>query len=266
MQGLWDEAIDAYRKAIEINPGNPQTHYDLGFCLYKKEMLDEATEEFKTAIALNAGFVSAYQALGGVYAQKKMVEKAIPLFKKALELSPNDRTVHWNLAEAYSEINKNILAADHYYHVGLLSLRGGDREGALTAYEKALPLSGEIAGILLSKLYADQDAPETSRLVSQKQSPVGKRGRPPVFIEASPSKAGKPWYSLRARMNVRKGPSIDSEILGQLDQGSQFQIVEEAPENDAVTSWYRVAGKTGLKGWLCGIYKGVVQYESVSKP
>jgi len=264
MKAMWDEAIEAYRKAIEINPRNSQTHYDLGFSLYKKEMSDEAVEEFKTAIALNAGFVSAYQALGAVYAQEKMVEKAVPLFKKALELSPNDRTVHWNLAEAYSELGKGILAADHYYQVAILSLRGGDREGALTAYEKALPLSGEIAGILLGRLYSDKDLPEDSRLSVPRDAPRDKDRQSTVVIGPSPSKAGSLWYTVPSRMNVRKGPSLDSVVLGHLNQGSRFRILEEATGNNSVTSWYRIEGESGIQGWLCGIHKGVVQYKTLS--
>lgn len=263
MKALWDEAIEAYRKAIEINPRNSQTHYDLGFSLYNKELLDEAIEEFNRAIALNAGFVSAYQALGGVYAQKKMVEKAVPLFKKALELSPNDRTVHWNLAEAYSELDKGILAADHYYHVAILSLRGGDREGALTAYEKVLPLSGEIAGILLGQLYSDKNLPKDSQLPLPSEAPRDKDRQSSVVTGTSPSKAGRLWYTVPTRMNVRKGPSLDSEVLGQLNRGSRFRIMEEAAGNNSVTSWYRIEGESGIQGWLCGIHKGVVQYETL---
>ena len=254
MKAMWNEAIVAYRKAIEIDPENPESHYDLGFCLYKQEKLDEAIEEFKTAIALNAEFVSAYQALGGVYAQKNMVETALIQFKKALELSPNDRAVHWNLAEAYSELGKDVLAADHYYHVGVLSLQGGDREGALTAYEKALPLSSEIAGILLSRLYPEKEAQRK------------KRRRSSVVIGPSPSRSGKPWYRVLTNMNVRNGPSLKSDLVGKIEKNGTFQIIEESPGNDSVTAWYRVKGKSGVQGWLCGIYKGVIQYTPSQGP
>jgi tetratricopeptide (TPR) repeat protein len=275
MKGMWDEAIDAYRKALELNPRNPQTHYDLGFSLYKKEMVNEAIQQFNEAIALNAGFVSAYLALGAVYAQEKMVEKAVPLFKKVLEISPNDRTAHWNLAEAYSEMGKGVLAADHYYHVAILSLRGGDREGALLAYEKTLPLSREIAGILLDRLYADKaSSAETTRAAPPREvsgekpseKPDEKAMQPSLVIGPSPSKAEGLWYSVESRMNIRKGPSLESVITGRINTGGRFQIIEEAPGNDSVTSWYRIETDSGLHGWLCGIYKGVVQYKTVSNP
>jgi len=264
MQGMWDEGIEAYRKALEINDTNPQTHYDLGFSLYKKGRLEEAVEEFKRAIELNGDFVSAYQALGAVYAENETLEKAIPQFKKAMELSPGDPAVHWNLAEAYSESGRKILAADHYYHVGVLSLERGDREAALGAYEKALPLSSEIAALLLERLYPTDYLPKGGRSISADKPSKDKADKPAIVIGPFPStRVSDPWYRLKSRMNVRKGPSIDSEIVGKLSRGDKFQIVEEAEGNDAVTSWYRIKGETGTEGWLCGIYKGVVEYETL---
>jgi RND family efflux transporter MFP subunit len=97
-----------------------------------------------------------------------------------------------------------------------------------------------------------------------------KRRQSPVAKVPSPSKKEKPWYMLRPirakRMYVRKDPSFDGEVLGKLEQGIRFQIMKEAPGNNSMTSWYRIAAESGIQGWLTGIYKGVVRYEAVSGP
>jgi hypothetical protein len=66
-------------------------------------------------------------------------------------------------------------------------------------------------------------------------------------------------------MNVRKSHSINSEIIVNLAEGSEFQIIREASDNTPLNSWYLIKAKSGLSGWLCGIHKGIVKYEILSK-
>lgn len=47
---LRDEAINAYRKALELGPNDAATHYDLGFALRNKGAARQAVEEFETAV------------------------------------------------------------------------------------------------------------------------------------------------------------------------------------------------------------------------
>jgi len=246
IRGMWDEAIEAYKKAAAISPNEACIRSDFGFSLYKKQMLDEAIAEFKKAIDLNSEYVTAYHNLGVAYAEKKMFDKAIPMFQKALEITPNDPASHFNLGKVYKELGKHALAAEYYYQAGILYLKEGYREGALTAYENILPCSKEIADILLKKLYPDKEA-------SDLQVP-------------SPPKKEDHWYVLTYRMNVRKDPYIPSKILGQLDKGAEFQILKEGPNNTPLYSWYLIRTKSGFSGWVCGIHKGIVKYKPVSKP
>lgn len=67
-------------------------------------------------------------------------------------------------------------------------------------------------------------------------------------------------------MNIRKSNSINSEIIGNLAEGSEFQIISEASDNTQLNSWYLIKAKSGLSGWLCGIHKGIVKYEILAKP
>src|SRR5208283_5305879 len=46
----WDASIAAYRKAIELAPNDPVTHYDLALVLQRKGASRQAVEEFETAV------------------------------------------------------------------------------------------------------------------------------------------------------------------------------------------------------------------------
>ena len=78
-------------------------------------------------------------------------------------------------------------------------------------------------------------------------------------------KKGK-WYVMLTRMNIRESSSVHSRIVGQVHRGVQFRIINEAPDNSPLYSWYLIKTKSGVRGWFCGIYKGVAKYEPASKP
>jgi len=238
---MWDEAINAYKKGLAIDPGDIHMHHDLGFALYKNGMHDNAIEEFKKSIALNSKFAPSYHMLGIVYIEKKMFDQAIPMLKKALEIEPGYPIIHCNLGQAYKETEKHILAADQYYQAGIIYLNNKNREAALLAYEDMISCSNEIAGIFLTKLYPDGKTSDIKTL-------------------SLPGKKDK-WYILVSKMNVRKSNSINSEIIGNLAEGSEFQIIREASDNTPLNSWYLIKAKSGISGWLCGIHNGIVKYE-----
>src|SRR5258708_15456872 len=60
----WDEAIAAYRKAIEISPNDSVTHYDLALVLQHTGAPRQAVEEFESAVRLKPTWAEAHYALG----------------------------------------------------------------------------------------------------------------------------------------------------------------------------------------------------------
>ncbi len=62
-QGLTLEAIEYYRKAIEINPETPEVLLNLAFILYEQEELDEAIGMFFNVLRLNADIPNLEQGL-----------------------------------------------------------------------------------------------------------------------------------------------------------------------------------------------------------
>ncbi len=61
------EAIDAYRKAVELNPKHDFAHYNIGSALVYQHRFAEAEPEFHKSVANNPKLPKAHIALGKVY-------------------------------------------------------------------------------------------------------------------------------------------------------------------------------------------------------
>ena len=63
----WDQAVGAYRKALELAPNDAPTHYDLGLALRNNGATRQALEAFETAVRLKPAWAQAHYALGTTY-------------------------------------------------------------------------------------------------------------------------------------------------------------------------------------------------------
>jgi tetratricopeptide (TPR) repeat protein len=70
-----DVAIKEYRQALRIKPNNAETHYKLGFVLFRKGLLDEAIEEWREALRINPEDAIAYKNLEIAFKKKRLGER-----------------------------------------------------------------------------------------------------------------------------------------------------------------------------------------------
>ena len=93
----YDRAIEAYNKAIEINPTDYTFFNNRGLAFYKKKNFDAAISDFNRAVELNPADSFTYSNRGVAYEDSGNVEQAINDYRKALEIDPNDKTARNNL-------------------------------------------------------------------------------------------------------------------------------------------------------------------------
>ena len=123
---MYDEAIAAYQKAIEIDPQYDKAYCNLGLSYYYgNKMYDEAIGAYKEAIEINPEYSKAYRYLGVAYRKKGMNDEAIGAYKKVIELNPQYTEAHNELGVAY--YNKKMY------------------DEAITAYRKAIETNPEYA-------------------------------------------------------------------------------------------------------------------------
>ena len=87
--GQWDNAIDAYTKAIEADPDFAVAYNNRGYAYTVKNNFDRAIADFDRAIDLDPGQAIAYFNRSRIYIANVRYEEAIVDLEKFIELSEN---------------------------------------------------------------------------------------------------------------------------------------------------------------------------------
>jgi len=173
--GQHNYAIDAFKKAVKLNPSSVEAHFNLGRAFKKKGMEVQAKSEFSISHRLNPNkfneYVKKYKEkigedltgtqnyseLGSAYAEKGMIDDAINAYKKSIEIEPDNARAHYSLGTLYSMKGKYDDAADEFwvaveidpdmseahYNLGLSYYRQGMFDKAITEYQATLKLLPE---------------------------------------------------------------------------------------------------------------------------
>jgi tetratricopeptide (TPR) repeat protein len=103
-KGLYDEAIEEYRKAVHLKPDLADVHCLLGAALHCKGVVDgakdlvaEAIRECEAALMLNPDIAEAHCTMGRALFDKGLVDEAIKEHREALWLNPDFPEVHFDL-------------------------------------------------------------------------------------------------------------------------------------------------------------------------
>jgi tetratricopeptide (TPR) repeat protein len=100
--GRTDEAINEYRKAINLNHNYPRAHNNLALAYAEEGQFDKAIQEYKIALKLRPDFATAHNNLGTAYLKQKRLNEAIEEYLLAIGLKPNYANAHYNLGIAYT--------------------------------------------------------------------------------------------------------------------------------------------------------------------
>lgn len=86
----FQEAIEAYEKALQLDPKNIDVRVDLGTCYRNSGKPDLAVREYRKAIDANPNHLNAHKNLAIVLANDlKDKTQAIREYEKALQIAPN---------------------------------------------------------------------------------------------------------------------------------------------------------------------------------
>ena len=90
VQERFDEAISAYRKAIEIDPPYAKAFQKLGLLLADRKQYDDAETVLTQAIRKEPKNPLPYLALAQVQQQQKKNARALENYEKFLDLAPKN--------------------------------------------------------------------------------------------------------------------------------------------------------------------------------
>ncbi len=105
-----EKAIEAYRRAVELNPDLAEAHFQLGiaYALIESEMQQSGANVEATA---NTGEKKAGQPKPN---SQKAFEKAVEAYKKLIAANAKDDVSQFNLGRAYNKLNKDEEAEDAF--------------------------------------------------------------------------------------------------------------------------------------------------------
>lgn len=107
-------AIDAFEKALEIQPSFAMAHRDLGIVLLQQQRFPEAADHLEKAAEFGLGQPRLYNSLGIAYSQSGRYSAAVGVYKKALAMEPGYAEAHLNLSYAYQKMKRPVEAQTEY--------------------------------------------------------------------------------------------------------------------------------------------------------
>jgi tetratricopeptide (TPR) repeat protein len=114
--GQFDEAIQSFTRAIELNRGQKQPSawppLNLAVSLISLNRLDEATARLHEALSYNPQFPQAHYELGLVLEKERKFEEAIVPLQRAMELDPLYAEPHYTLGRIYQRQGKREAAQE----------------------------------------------------------------------------------------------------------------------------------------------------------
>ncbi len=156
-------AVNAFTMALEKDEENPFYHNSMAFALVQLEQYDDAIEHYQKAININPDpyWTSIVcQALGSVYLEiKENPEAAIVLYQTAAVLNPDSEESHIAVGDTYFSLDDydnaikaycdaikiNPENAKSYCKCGMALWEKDYTEEAIVAYHKAIELNPDYA-------------------------------------------------------------------------------------------------------------------------
>jgi|JFJP01.1.fsa_nt_gi Putative Zn-dependent protease, contains TPR repeats len=160
----WQESVNAYRRAIELNPSSCNSKQNLSKALTalgkiqaQTGQVDLAIENYQEVIAKSQGFAEVYYNQANAFLQQGQRDEAIESFKKAIYAKPNwidpylslgetlklekphQAIIWWQKAIPY--IQSEDARIDLEFKITHLLVEQGQLDKALTRLEQAIGLT-----------------------------------------------------------------------------------------------------------------------------
>ena len=166
---VWKDELSFTTQRVKDAPHYAVSHYDFGLELSRQKRYDEAINAFQKAVSMKPDFVAAYNNIGAVYMDKGLYDEALIVFQKAVSLRSLDANTHYNLGIIYAskgqleESEREFLSAlkikpndaNIIYNLGAVCMRAGKINEAIVHFENAVRIrpDNEIFRKNLNKAY-----------------------------------------------------------------------------------------------------------------
>jgi tetratricopeptide (TPR) repeat protein len=121
-KGEVDPAVAAYQRGVEHNPMNAKVHVSLGKLYYaEKGLYYESVNAYKKAIDLDPAYLDARMGLAEVYEDKGLYKEAIDEYRKVVDADAKNTGALYNLAIVYEKVDPKEAIALWERYIALAS-------------------------------------------------------------------------------------------------------------------------------------------------
>ncbi|HEY3068562.1 MAG TPA: tetratricopeptide repeat protein [Methylomirabilota bacterium] len=144
-KGEVDAAIVAYQKALTFDPVNPRVHMSLGKIYYaEKNLYYESVNAYRKAIELDPVSVDARMGLGEVYEDKGLYREAIEEYRRVIEVDAKHTGAMYNLALVYEKVDPREAIAQWERYIALASQLPTEKDWVDVARQHLKKLKGQV--------------------------------------------------------------------------------------------------------------------------
>ena len=109
-----EQAVEAYTKVLELNPGAAGALVNLGTIYYRLRKFGEAEKYYLEAIRADPAYPLAQFNLGNLYDEQGRLTEAFDYYRRALTLNPRYADAHFNLALLCERTGDPLKAVHHW--------------------------------------------------------------------------------------------------------------------------------------------------------
>jgi tetratricopeptide (TPR) repeat protein len=182
------KAVDAFTKAIKLNPNNEKFYVFRGNAYGEAGSNNQAVKDIAKAIKLNPKYAKAYVSRGNAYLRAGSYQQAVKDYTTAVKLSPKHEEAYCYRGVAYGALGREQQALEDfsraiklnpeyekaYFYRGLAYAESGNYHKALEDFNKAVELNpgdseayfsrGRVYGLLGDTYKAVEDIRKAARL------------------------------------------------------------------------------------------------------
>ncbi len=114
---FWRDSEALFSRAVQVTRDNYLAYNNLGYFLSGKGKAGEAMEHYRKSLEINPNYEDALNNLGHALAAQGKHADAIAYYERALNVRPGHVEVHNNLGNALAELGRVDEAMTHYYFV-----------------------------------------------------------------------------------------------------------------------------------------------------
>ena len=104
--GRTEEAISSYQRVVHHNPGHSRAWYNMANAMERIGQSQSAIEAYESSIEANPHFADAWVNYGNALVRQGRIDEGIAKFQRALTIQPEHAKAHNNLGDAFTQLGR----------------------------------------------------------------------------------------------------------------------------------------------------------------